>query len=115
MDSHNLFLTRTTCRLLRAEYGAALIVAAVLALIHLGQILAVILHDRHHLPQAAIAALCQIRPETLSRNISGIRRLLPQTGHTIQPSSRTLTTLSDLYAYAAESGITIPAMINAAC
>ena len=38
MDSHNLFLTRTTCRLLRAEYGAALIVAAVLALIHLGQI-----------------------------------------------------------------------------
>ena len=80
-----------------------------------GQILAVILHDRHHLPQAAIAALCQIRPETLSRNISGIRRLLPQTGHTIQPSSRTLTTLSDLYAYAAESGITIPAMINAAC
>ena len=38
MDSHNLFLTRTTCRLLRAEYGAALIVAAVLALIHLGHI-----------------------------------------------------------------------------
>jgi uncharacterized membrane protein YvlD (DUF360 family) len=38
MDSHNLFLTRTTCRLLRAEYGAALIAAVVLALIHLGQI-----------------------------------------------------------------------------
>jgi hypothetical protein len=38
MDSHNLFLTRTTYRLLRAEYGAVLIAAAVLALIHLGQI-----------------------------------------------------------------------------
>ena len=38
MDSHNLFLTRTTSRLLRAEYGVALITAAVLALIHLGHI-----------------------------------------------------------------------------
>jgi len=38
MDSHNLFLTRTTYRLLRAEYGAALIAAVVLALIHLGQV-----------------------------------------------------------------------------
>jgi hypothetical protein len=38
MDSHNLFLTRTTYRLLRAEYGVALIAAAVLALIHLGHI-----------------------------------------------------------------------------
>jgi D-alanyl-lipoteichoic acid acyltransferase DltB (MBOAT superfamily) len=37
MDSHNLFLTRTTYRLLRAEYGVALIVAVALALIHLGQ------------------------------------------------------------------------------
>lgn len=38
MDSHNLFLTKTTYRLLRAEYGAALIAAAVVALIHLGHI-----------------------------------------------------------------------------
>ena len=38
MDSHNLFLTRTTYRLLRAEYGVALIAAVVLALIHLGHI-----------------------------------------------------------------------------
>jgi hypothetical protein len=38
MDSHNLFLTRTTCRLLRAEYGAALIAAVAVALVHLGQI-----------------------------------------------------------------------------
>jgi len=38
MDSHNLFLTRTTYRLLRAEYGAALIAAAGLALVHLGRI-----------------------------------------------------------------------------
>lgn len=38
MDSHNFFLTRTTYRLLRAEYGAALIAAVVLALIHFGHI-----------------------------------------------------------------------------
>jgi hypothetical protein len=38
MDSHNLFLTRTTHRLLRAEYGATLTAAVVVALIHFGQI-----------------------------------------------------------------------------
>jgi hypothetical protein len=38
VDSHNLFLTRTTYRLLRAEYGAALIGAVVVALIHFGHI-----------------------------------------------------------------------------
>lgn len=38
MDSHNLFLTRTTYRLLRAEYAAALVIAVVLALLHLGDI-----------------------------------------------------------------------------
>jgi len=38
MDSHNLFLTRTTYRLLRAEYGVALIAAVVLALVHFGYI-----------------------------------------------------------------------------
>lgn len=38
MDSHNLFFTRTTYRLLRAEYGVALIGAVVVALIHLGHI-----------------------------------------------------------------------------
>jgi hypothetical protein len=38
MDSHNLFLTPATSRLLRAEYGAALTAAVVLALVHFGQI-----------------------------------------------------------------------------
>jgi hypothetical protein len=38
MDSHNLFWTPTTYRLLRAEYGVGLIVAVVLALTHLGDI-----------------------------------------------------------------------------
>jgi Rhodopirellula transposase DDE domain len=79
------------------------------------KILAVILHDRHHLPQPAIAALCQMRADTLSRNLSPIRRLLPQTGHTIQPAPRKLTTLHDLYRYAAEQGIPTPAQTKAAC
>lgn len=38
MDSHNLFLTRTTYRLLRAEYAAALAGAVILAVLHLGDI-----------------------------------------------------------------------------
>ncbi len=38
MDSHNLFLTPTTYRWLRAEYAVALVAALVLAVIHLGDI-----------------------------------------------------------------------------
>ena len=38
MDSHNLFMTPATYRLVRLEYGAALATAVVLALLHLGQI-----------------------------------------------------------------------------
>jgi hypothetical protein len=38
MDSHNLFFTRTTYRLLRAEYGVALAGAVLLAVLHLGHI-----------------------------------------------------------------------------
>ena len=80
-----------------------------------GKILAVILHDRLGLPQTAIAALCQIRADTLSRNLSEIRRLLRQAGHTIQPGTATLATLDDLYHHATAAGITIPAEINTAC
>lgn len=38
MDSHNLFLTRSTYRLLRAEYGVALAGAVLLAVLHLGDL-----------------------------------------------------------------------------
>jgi hypothetical protein len=38
MDSHNLFLTPTTYRLLRAEYAGGLVIAILLALLHLGDI-----------------------------------------------------------------------------
>lgn len=38
MDSHNLFMTRATYRLVRLEYGAALAVAVVLLVQHLGQV-----------------------------------------------------------------------------
>lgn len=38
MDSHNLFLTRTTYRLLRAEYAVVLLGSIVLALLHFGSI-----------------------------------------------------------------------------
>jgi Rhodopirellula transposase DDE domain len=73
------------------------------------KILALILYDRHHLPQPAIAALYHLRADTLSKNIATIRRLIPPTGHTIQHASHKLATLDDLYRYAAQAGITIPA------
>jgi transposase len=70
---------------------------------------AAILHDRHGLPQTAIAALYQTSPATISRQITTIRRLLAQAGTTITPAPHTLATLDDLRHYAAEHGITIPA------
>ncbi len=76
---------------------------------------AAILHDRHGLPQHAIAALYQATPATISRHIGDIRRLLAQTGHTIQPAPRKLTTLDDLHRYAADHGIPAPAKIKTAC
>ena len=54
----------------------------------------------------------QTSPATISRHIGDIRRLLAQTGNTITPAARKLTTLDDLYQYAAGHGITIPAKPN---
>jgi len=80
-----------------------------------GKILAAILHDRHGLPQKAIAALYQTSPAAISRHIGGIRRLLAQTGNTIAPAPHTLATLGDLYRYATDHGIHLPAEIKPAC
>jgi Rhodopirellula transposase DDE domain len=80
-----------------------------------GKLTAAILHDRHGLPQTAIAALYQATPATISRHIAGIRRLLAQTGNTIQPAPATLDDLDDLYRYAAGHGIHVPAQIKPAC
>ena len=44
------------------------------------KLLAAILRDRHGLPQRAIVALYQIRPEDFIRHTGNIRRLLHQTG-----------------------------------
>jgi hypothetical protein len=59
--------------------------------------------------------LYQTTPEVISRHIGDIRRLLHQTGNTIQPSPHKLATLDDLYQYAAEHGIHVPAKIKPAC
>ncbi len=79
------------------------------------KLLATILHDRHHLPQRAIAALLGVRHELISRYTSDIRRLLRQAGHTIEPAPAALATLDDLYRHATAAGITIPAKIKTAC
>jgi Rhodopirellula transposase DDE domain len=80
-----------------------------------GKLMAAILHDRHGLPQKAIAVLYQTTPEVISRHIGDIRRLLHQTGNTIQPSPHKLATLDDLYRYVTDHGIQLPAKIKPAC
>ena len=80
-----------------------------------GKLTAAILHDRHGLPQKAIAVLFQTTPEVISRHIGDIRRLLHQAGHTIQPGPAKLDTLDDLYRHATAHGITTPAEIKTAC
>jgi Rhodopirellula transposase DDE domain len=80
-----------------------------------GKITAAILHDRHGLPQKAIAALFQTSPAAISRHIGDIRRLLAQTGNTIQPATEKLTTLEALYHHATAHGIPAPVKINTAC
>jgi hypothetical protein len=80
-----------------------------------GKLIAAILHDRYGLPHRAIAALYQARHEDICRHVGDIRQLLRQTGHTIEPSPHKLTTLDDLYRYAAAQGITQPAQIKTAC
>jgi len=80
-----------------------------------GKLTAAILHDRHGLPQKAIAALFQTTPEVISRHTGDIRRLLHQAGHIIQPGPAKLATLDDLYRHATAHGITTPAEIKTAC
>ena len=72
------------------------------------RLLATVLHHRHALPQVAVAALFNVRPETINRRIRDTRHLLEQAGHTIQPAQQPLATLDDLYDLANTAGITIP-------
>ena len=78
------------------------------------RLLATTLHQRLALPQVAISALFNVRPETINRRIREIRQLLDQAGYTIQPGPHRLTSLDDLYRLAATAGITIPAEIKTA-
>ena len=80
-----------------------------------GKLAAAILHHRHGLPQTAIAALYQTSPADISRHIGDIRRLLAQTGNTIQPATSKLATLDALYRHAAAHGIHVPDKIKTAC
>jgi hypothetical protein len=74
------------------------------------RLLATILHQRLGLPQAAIAALFAARRETICRHISQTRRLLQQAGYVIQPGSRRISSLADLYGLAAAEGVVISAI-----
>jgi hypothetical protein len=72
------------------------------------RLLATLLHDRLGLPQVRVAALFNVRPETINKRIRDIRQLLPAAGHTIHPIDQPLTTLADLYNLARTANITIP-------
>jgi transposase len=78
------------------------------------RLLAATLHHRLGLPQVAIAALFTVRPETINRQLRELRQLLQQAGHTIQPNPHKITTIDDLYNYAAVNGITAPSNIKTA-
>jgi hypothetical protein len=79
------------------------------------RLLATTLHQRHALPQTAIAALFSVRPETINRHIREIRQLLQQAAHTIQPSPHQLATLNDLYNLAMAESLNVPTDIKTAC
>jgi hypothetical protein len=79
------------------------------------RLLAAILHQRLALPQATIAALFTVRPETINKRIRDIRQLLDQAGHAIQPGPHRLASLDDLTSFASAQGITAPPEIKAAC
>jgi transposase len=79
------------------------------------RLLATTLHHRLRLPQTAIAALFNVRPETINRHIRKTHQLLQQVGHTIHPSPHRLPTLDDLYSLATAEGISVPVDTKTAC
>ncbi|MFZ3470412.1 ISAzo13 family transposase [Streptomyces sp. 2.9] len=78
------------------------------------RLLAVLLHQRHGLPQVAVARLFQVTPETVNRRIRDIRQLLQAAGHTIEPSGHRLPDLNSLRDLATSHGITITTEIKTA-
>src|SRR3954447_4627894 len=72
------------------------------------RLLATVLHHRFALPQVALAALFDVRSETINRRIRDTRQLLDQAGHIIAPADQSLTALHDLYDLATTAGIAIP-------
>jgi hypothetical protein len=77
------------------------------------RLLATFLHHRLALPQTAVAALFDVRPETINRHIREVRQLLQQAGYAIQPGPHPLATLNDLHSLATAEGITVPTHIKA--
>jgi hypothetical protein len=78
------------------------------------RLLATVLHHRFALPQVALAALFDVRSETINRRICDTRQLLDQAGHIIAPADQSLTALDDLYDLATTAGIAIPTRITTA-
>jgi hypothetical protein len=72
------------------------------------QLLATILRDRMALPIHTLAYLLGVSTDILSPAIKTTRELLRRQGITIAPGPARLTSLQDLYDYAAAAGICLP-------
>jgi hypothetical protein len=79
------------------------------------RLLATLLHQRFRMPQQAIANLFGVSYTTINNTIRQTRRLLTQIGHHTQPTNTKLTTLTELAAHTAQTGLDITTEIKHAC
>jgi hypothetical protein len=69
------------------------------------RLLAAVLHDRLGLPQAVLATLFSVTPQTINTRIRDIRAVLDATGRAIEPADQRLSTLDELYSLANSLGV----------
>ncbi len=78
------------------------------------RLLAVLLHQRHGLPQVAVAQLYGVTPFTINRRIRDVRQLLQAAGHTIEPAGPQLADLAAHHDLATREEITTATKIKTA-
>jgi transposase len=78
------------------------------------RVLATVLHHRFHLPTKHTATLLNVSYNTINKAIHDTTPLLTHTGHTPQPTTPQLRTLTDLITYTTQAGITPPSDIKPA-
>jgi transposase len=74
-----------------------------------------LLEQRFRLPRPVLSSLYGVTLRTIAQVIPETRTLLALAGHTTQPASTQLATLTDLIRYATNAGIHVPEEIKTAC